>query len=129
MLGGVPLNWICGSAVWILYSSSSLTRPSVPARILPLCVFLGFFPRNHVPLFQVVLSCQFHFSCNGPSSCPSMPRGRSSLLFQWLLHHSRIEILDPPTRSAVACRSTYFSQLKATPLSFLFLPFQVASTG
>ena len=84
---------------------------------------LGFFPcvlpldssfHASLGLFSIVqvvsFQCQFHFSCNDPFSCPPMQRGRPSLLFLWLLHHSRVEIMDPPHYS-VAYWSTYILSL------------------
>ncbi|KIJ92625.1 hypothetical protein K443DRAFT_428468 [Laccaria amethystina LaAM-08-1] len=44
-----------------------------------------------------------HFSCTDPSSCPFMQHvqcGHPALLL-WLLHHSRIKILDPPPFAVV----------------------------
>jgi hypothetical protein len=122
----VPLSWIRGSAVWIPSSSSTLTLPSLIARILPLRASLGSpFPRN---ILSLLLSLSL-----------SLPLGRSlpatSTSVATTLPPS--PVAAPPfahqnPRSSASCHRLSIHlpfQLQASiPSSFLFLSFQGVGT-
>ena len=129
----VPLSWICGSAVWILYSSSSLTLPSLLARILPLCSSLGFFlpcfPRIILYRSGRFLPVPIPFQLQRPIFLPSYATWPSLPPFP---------VASPPFTRRNHGSSAFFrrllihlpSQLNApAPLSFLFLHFQGVGTG
>ena len=127
----VPLSWICGSAVWILYSSSFLTLPSLLARIFPLCASLGFFPpcfpRNLLSLSGRSLPVPIPFQLQRPFLLPFYATWPSLPPFP---------VASPPFTHQNPGSSAFFrrlsiylpSQLEAQHLCCLFLPFQGVGT-
>ena len=118
----VTLSWICGSAVWIRYSSESLTLPSLPASILLLCASLGFFPpccpRNLLSLSGRFLPAK---SISVATTLPLtlLSNVAVSLSFScrfstihasksWILRRVLPSLIGPPTFLQHFCRSSSY---------------------